>query len=77
MLIGWVGLGNFLYQISVPECGIEVLYDDVNVLEKRLQVEEGQLAQILESDVPDVVVVVQLGGERPESYYLVYQLGLS
>ena len=51
--------------IFIPESTVETSNDDIDILEERVEVHDGQLAQVLQRHVPDVVVVMKLSWERP------------
>ena len=46
--------------IFIPESTVEASNDDIDILEERVEVHDGQLAQVLQRHVPDVVVVMKL-----------------
>ena len=46
--------------IFIPESTVETSNDDIDILEERVEVHDGQLAQVLQRHVPDVVVVMKL-----------------
>ena len=55
------------YLIFVPESSFKICDDDVDVLEEGAEVDDGQLAQVLQRDVPNVVVDVKVWWKRPEN----------
>ena len=46
--------------IFIPESTVEASNDDIDILEERVEVHDGQLAHVLQRHVPDVVVVMKL-----------------
>ena len=46
--------------IFISESTVEASNDDIDILEERVEVHDGQLAQVLQRHVPDVVVVMKL-----------------
>ena len=52
-------IGMIINLIFIPESRIEASNDYVNILEEGVEVHDGQLAQVLQRHVPDVVVVMK------------------